>query len=103
MNEKIFRIILKLPCVLGVKNNKLLMKSEYILARYNRQIFIEEIVLEGQRKIMNAKVLVIGAGGLGSPIIQYLAATGVDTFGVADFDEVELYNLTDRLFTMKIR
>ncbi|MEN4762596.1 MULTISPECIES: HesA/MoeB/ThiF family protein [unclassified Chryseobacterium] len=69
------------------------MKSENIFIRYSRQIFIEEIGLEGQRKIMNSKVLVIGAGGLGSPVIQYLAAAGVGTLGVADFDEVELHNL----------
>ncbi|WP_294285847.1 HesA/MoeB/ThiF family protein [uncultured Chryseobacterium sp.] len=69
------------------------MKGEDIFARYSRQIFIEEIGLEGQRKIINAKVLVIGAGGLGSPVIQYLAAAGVGTLSVADFDEVELHNL----------
>jgi len=69
------------------------MKNEDVFARYSRQIFIEEIGLEGQRKIMNAKVLVIGAGGLGSPVIQYLAAAGVGTLGVIDFDEIELHNL----------
>ncbi|WBV59069.1 HesA/MoeB/ThiF family protein [Chryseobacterium camelliae] len=69
------------------------MKNEDVFARYSRQIFIEEIGLEGQRKIMNAKVLVIGAGGLGSPVIQYLAAAGVGMLGVVDFDEVELHNL----------
>ncbi|AZA52471.1 HesA/MoeB/ThiF family protein [Chryseobacterium sp. G0201] len=73
------------------------MKSEDIFARYSRQIFIEEIGLEGQRKIMNSKVLVIGAGGLGSPVIQYLAAAGVGTLGVADFDEVELHNLNRQI------
>lgn len=62
------------------------MKNEDIFSRYSRQIFIEEIGLEGQRKIMNAKVLVIGAGGLGSPVIQYLAAAGIGTLGVADFE-----------------
>lgn len=45
-------------------------------SRYSRQIFIEEIGVAGQRKIKNAKVLIIGAGGLGSPVIQYLAAAG---------------------------
>ncbi len=69
------------------------MKGEDIFERYSRQIFIEEIGLEGQRKIMGSKVLVIGAGGLGSPVIQYLAAAGTGTLGVADFDEVELHNL----------
>ncbi|WP_299181737.1 HesA/MoeB/ThiF family protein [uncultured Chryseobacterium sp.] len=69
------------------------MKSKKDFARYSRQIFIDEIGLDGQRKIMNSKVLVIGAGGLGSPVIQYLAAAGVGTLGIADFDEVELHNL----------
>lgn len=74
-------------------NQKNKMKNEGVFARYSRQIFIEEIGLEGQRKIRNAKVLVIGAGGLGSPVIQYLAAAGVGKLGVSDFDEVELHNL----------
>lgn len=73
------------------------MKKEDIFSRYSRQIFIEEIGLDGQRKIMNAKVLVIGAGGLGSPVIQYLAAAGIGTLGVADFDEVELHNLNRQI------
>ncbi|MCQ4142093.1 HesA/MoeB/ThiF family protein [Chryseobacterium sp. EO14] len=73
------------------------MKKEDIFARYSRQIFIEEIGLEGQRKIMNSKVLVIGVGGLGSPVIQYLAAAGVGTLGVLDFDEVELHNLNRQI------
>ncbi len=73
------------------------MKNEDIFARYSRQIFIEEIGLEGQRKIMNSKVLVIGAGGLGSPVIQYLAAAGIGTLGVVDFDEVELHNLNRQI------
>lgn len=73
------------------------MRSEDIFARYSRQIFIEEIGLDGQRKIMNTKVLVIGAGGLGSPVIQYLAAAGVGTLSVADFDEVELHNLNRQI------
>jgi len=73
------------------------VKKEDIFSRYSRQIFIEEIGLEGQRKIMNSKVLVIGAGGLGSPVIQYLAAAGVGTLGVVDFDEVELHNLNRQI------
>ncbi|SMO80927.1 adenylyltransferase and sulfurtransferase [Chryseobacterium rhizoplanae] len=66
-------------------------------SRYSRQIFIEEIGLEGQKKLMASKVLVIGAGGLGSPVIQYLAAAGVGTLGIADFDEVELHNLNRQI------
>ncbi len=73
------------------------MKKEDIFARYSRQIFIEEIGLEGQRKIIESKVLVVGAGGLGSPVIQYLAAAGTGTLGVADFDEVELHNLNRQI------
>ncbi|MGG5209619.1 HesA/MoeB/ThiF family protein [Chryseobacterium sp. MIQD13] len=71
--------------------------SKDIFTRYSRQIFIEEIGLEGQRKIISSKVLVIGAGGLGSPVIQYLAAAGVGNLGVADFDEVELHNLNRQI------
>lgn len=67
------------------------MKDNF--TRYSRQIFIEEIGVEGQRKIRTAKVLVIGAGGLGSPVIQYLAAAGVGTLAVADFDTLEIHNL----------
>ena len=73
------------------------MNSEDIFYRYSRQVFIEEIGLEGQKKIINSKVLVIGAGGLGSPVIQYLAAAGVGTLGIADFDEVELHNLNRQI------
>ncbi|REC75220.1 thiamine biosynthesis protein ThiF [Chryseobacterium elymi] len=73
------------------------MKSKDIFTRYSRQIFIEEVGLDGQRRIMASKVLVIGAGGLGSPVIQYLAAAGVGTLGVADFDEVELHNLNRQI------
>jgi adenylyltransferase/sulfurtransferase len=72
------------------------MKEDHF-SRYSRQIFIEEIGLEGQKKIKASKVLVIGAGGLGSPIIQYLAAAGVGTLGVADFDLVELHNLNRQI------
>lgn len=69
------------------------METDNVFERYSRQIFIEEVGVSGQRKIMNAKVLIIGAGGLGSPVIQYLAAAGVGTLAVADFDLVELHNL----------
>lgn len=69
------------------------MQSDDLFTRYSRQIFIEEIGVSGQRSINKAKVLVIGAGGLGSPVIQYLAAAGVGTLAVVDSDEVEIHNL----------
>jgi len=67
------------------------MDNEFL--RYSRQIFIEEVGVEGQKKIRKAKVLVVGAGGLGSPIIQYLAAAGVGHLAVVDFDFLEIHNL----------
>ena len=69
------------------------METADIFKRYSRQIFIDEIGVAGQRKIKDAKVLVVGAGGLGSPVIQYLAAAGVGTLAVVDFDDVEIHNL----------
>ena len=63
------------------------------LDRYSRHIFLDDVGTEGQAALLDAEVLVLGAGGLGSPIIQYLAAAGVGTIGIADDDEVELSNL----------
>ena len=62
-------------------------------ARYSRHLLIPEIDLIGQKRIVNAKVLCIGAGGLGSPTIMYLAAAGVGEIGIVDFDRVEISNL----------
>ncbi len=61
--------------------------------RYSRHLIIPDVGMQGQRRLKNAKVLVIGAGGLGSPALLYLAAAGVGTLGVIDFDEVDESNL----------
>lgn len=63
------------------------------MSRYNRHIILSEIGQKGQDKLRNAKVLVVGAGGLGCPILQYLAAAGIGTLGIIDFDIVEKSNL----------
>ena len=63
------------------------------LARYNRHIILPQFGLEGQRKIKNAKVLVVGSGGLGSPLLLYLAAAGIGSIGIIDFDTVDESNL----------
>lgn len=61
--------------------------------RYSRQILLEEIGSAGQERLINGKVLIIGAGGLGSPAALYLTASGVGTIGLADADQVEISNL----------
>ncbi len=67
--------------------------SKEELARYSRHIIIPEFNIEGQKKLKAAKVLVIGTGGLGSPMLLYLAAAGVGTIGIVDFDVVDDSNL----------
>src|SRR5919199_2555659 len=63
------------------------------IARYSRHLIMPEVALDGQKKLKSARVLTIGAGGLGSPLALYLAAAGVGTLGVVDFDVVDESNL----------
>lgn len=77
--------------------------------RYSRHLLIPEVGIEGQAKLLDSKVLLIGAGGLGSPAALYLAAAGVGTIGIVDFDVVDLSNLqrqvlhgTDRIGEKKV-
>jgi molybdopterin/thiamine biosynthesis adenylyltransferase/rhodanese-related sulfurtransferase len=77
--------------------------------RYSRHMLMPEVGLEGQLKLLDAKVLLLGAGGLGAPTALYLAAAGVGTIGIVDDDEVDLSNLqrqvihtTDRIGTPKV-
>ncbi|MCF6291250.1 MAG: molybdopterin-synthase adenylyltransferase MoeB [Desulfobacterales bacterium] len=63
------------------------------LERYSRHILLQDVGVEGQIKLLEAKVLIIGAGGLGAPVALYLAAAGVGTIGILDNDHVEISNL----------
>ncbi|MCP3867978.1 MAG: molybdopterin-synthase adenylyltransferase MoeB [Gammaproteobacteria bacterium] len=63
------------------------------LLRYSRQIMLPQIGIEGQEKLLDSKVLILGLGGLGSPVAMYLAAAGVGALVLADFDRVDLTNL----------
>ncbi len=83
--------------------------TEEQIKRYARHIILPEVGGKGQEKLLNSKVLVVGAGGLGSPALFYLTAAGVGTVGVVDFDVVDLSNLqrqilhtTERVGTPKV-
>ena len=69
------------------------MFTEEQINRYSRHILLKEVGGKGQKKLLDGKVLVIGAGGLGSPIALYLAAAGVGTIGLADADVGQILKL----------
>src|ERR1035437_1438625 len=67
--------------------------TEDQIQRYSRHILLQDVGVEGQEKINNGRVLIVGAGGLGAPAALYLAAAGVGTIGIIDGDVVDLSNL----------
>ena len=80
------------PTHAGSDHGSATLSTEEVL-RYSRHLIIPDIGLAGQRKLKSAKVLVVGTGGLGSPLALYLAAAGVGTLGIVDFDVVDTTNL----------
>ena len=78
------------------------MTANNSIERYSRQIVLKEVGGQGQKLLIKSKVLIIGLGGLGSPVLQYLAASGIGTIGLADGDKVDLSNLhRQTIFSLK--
>ncbi|MFZ4396306.1 MAG: molybdopterin-synthase adenylyltransferase MoeB [Kiritimatiellia bacterium] len=84
-------VITLVPAIAGGAGDVKLSRDEIL--RYSRHLIMPEVTIEGQKKLKAAKVLCIGAGGLGSPLTLYLAAAGVGRLGVMDFDTLDLTNI----------
>jgi len=79
-------------------NKEVLMKfTKKQIERYSRQIILKKIGIVGQKKLLKSSVLIVGAGGLGSPVAIYLAALGIGKIGIVDNDNVEISNLTRQI------
>ena len=84
----------------GLSSNLEFLHFKDLIERFSRQIILKKIGIIGQKKIINSKVLIVGMGGLGCPLLTYLSASGVGTIGIIDHDKVELGNLNRQiLFT----
>jgi adenylyltransferase/sulfurtransferase len=92
--------LMLIPAIAGGSPEKSVISDERTekltndeIMRYSRHLLLQEVGVKGQKKLKAAKVLIVGLGGLGTPLAQYLAAAGVGTIGLVDFDEVESSNL----------
>ena len=83
--------------VLDLPENNVMKFTERQTERYSRQIILKKIGAVGQKKLLGSNVLIVGAGGLGSPIAIYLAAMGIGKIGIIDKDKVEISNLTRQI------
>ncbi|MBQ8356271.1 MAG: molybdopterin-synthase adenylyltransferase MoeB [Clostridia bacterium] len=83
--------------VISDERRKEISLDDAEIERFNKHLMLRDIGVKGQKRIKAAKVLIIGLGALGSPVVQYLAAAGVGTIGLADFDEVSLGNLQSQV------
>src|SRR5437660_10984477 len=81
------------PSIIDDERSNAMQLSDEELQRYSRHLMMPEVTPDGQRRLKAARILCIGAGGLGSPAALYLAAAGVGTIGIVDFDDVDLSNL----------